>query len=225
MTEDRAKVTHDVERVDVSMLSDTQLDMLWMRLRGDDVAYVFDGRDLTVSAARVTFAQDAVAWARREVWSPPRGYYPPLRPFQRTVGHDAIVAARWRRAAAACIDSAFLGVLFTLGARLGMPAWTSLLAGCAYTIATTSTWGCTLGKFLVEIRVVDAFSLEHVTARQSAARWVPLGAIGVAAGLVGGSDKFLAAAQLAIYLPALFDGRGRGLHDRLAGTIVISTLR
>ena len=161
----------------------------------------------------------------REVWSPPRGYYPQVHPFQRHVEHGPVVAARWRRAAAAIIDITLLGVLFTLGHRLGVPAWTSLVAGAAYTIATTARWGQTIGKLLLEIRVVDARGLGRITSRQSAARWAPVGWISITAEFVGGSDKFLAVAQLAIYLPALFDARGRGLHDRLAGTMVISTLR
>ena len=62
--------------------------------------------------------------------------------------------------------------------------------------------------------------------RQSIVRWAAVGWIGIAAHLTGGSvNKALFIAELAIYVPALFDPLGRGLHDRLAGTMVVSTAR
>jgi len=60
--DNRANVTREVERIDVSMFSETQRDMLWMRLRGRNVAYVFDGQDVTVSALRADQLADAVTW-------------------------------------------------------------------------------------------------------------------------------------------------------------------
>jgi uncharacterized RDD family membrane protein YckC len=223
MPHDRVDANHDVYHVDVSLLSETQRDMLWMRFRGDDVPFVFDGHGATVPAAHAVLAVEAVAWVRREVWSPPRGYYPQVRPFQRTAGRGLVVAARWRRVAAGCIDSALLATLLTIAARWGVPAWLLWSMSSLYTVCLTRQWGSTLGKFLVEIRVIDAAGRAGLSWQQSAARWAHVGWVGVAAGWVGGADRFLLAAQLFIYAPALFDGNGRGLHDRLAGTMVIST--
>ena len=66
MPQDGADLTHDVERVDVSTFSETQLDMLWMRLRTGDVLHVFDGHGVTVPANRAAALSGAVDWARRE---------------------------------------------------------------------------------------------------------------------------------------------------------------
>ncbi|MEY2554356.1 MAG: hypothetical protein QOC57_2216 [Ilumatobacteraceae bacterium] len=216
------RVTPDVERVDISMLSETQRDMLWMRLRGHDVPYVFDGATVTVPLMLAALLADAIIWVKTEVWSPPRGYYPEVHPFQRLAGRGVVIAPRWRRLTAACIDRALLGMLIATAHRQGAPAWLLWSMSALYTIGPTRRWGRTIGKFLMEIRVVDANGSGRLTWQQSTARWAIVAWMGIVAGWVGGADKFLLAAQLCIFVPALFDSRGRGLHDRLAGTMVIS---
>ena len=223
MPDDRANLTHEVERVDVSMFSETQRDMLWMRLRGHEVAYAFDGHEVTVSALRADQLVDAVTWVRMEVRSPPRGYYPQAHPFQRTTGRGGVVAARWRRVVAAGIDSMVLGLLSTVAFRLGVPSWIVLATSALYVIGMTKLWGRTVGKFLIEIRVVDDARRTDVSWRQSTVRWLAVGWIAIAGGWIGGSaDRFLVLSQVAICAPALWDSQGRGLHDRLAGTVVLN---
>jgi uncharacterized RDD family membrane protein YckC len=225
MPQDGADLTHDVERVDVSTFSETQRDMLWMRLRAGDVLHVFDGHDVTVPAIRAAELFDAVAWVTREVRSPPRGHYPQPHPFERTAERGVVIAARWRRVVAACIDSVVLGMLSVAAHRLGAPRRLVVLLGALYVIVMTWRWGRTVGKFLIEIRVVDA-ARRRPNLRQSIVRWAAVGWIGIAARWSDGSaNKALFFAQLAIYVPALFDPLGRGLHDRLAGTMVVSTVR
>jgi uncharacterized RDD family membrane protein YckC len=223
MPQDSANTTHDVERVDVSMLSETQRDMLWMRLRGSDVMYVFDRGCVTVSASHAALLRAAVAWVSKEVRSPPRGYYPQPHPFQRTSGSGTVVAARWRRLTAACIDSVVVGMFSIIAHRLGLSPWMLIMLNAAYVIGMTARWGRTVGKFAIEIRVVDALRRRPPTWRQSAARWAAVGWISIVAGWVGGgADRPLLLAQVAIYAPALWDARGRGLHDRVAGTLVVT---
>ena len=224
MPQDGADLTHDVERVDVSTFSDTQRDMLWMRLRAGDVLHAFDGHDVTVPATRAGELSDAVAWVRREVRAPPRGY-PQPHPFQRTAGRGVVVAARWRRVAAALIDSVVLTMLSVAAHRLGASRRLVVLIGALYVIVMTWRWGRTVGKFLIEIRVVDA-ARRRPNLRQSIVRWAAVGWIGIAARWTGGdANRLLFFAQLAIYVPALYDPLGRGLHDRLAGTMVVCTVR
>ena len=236
MPRDRANSTPDVERVDVSMLSETQRDMLWMRLRGDDVTYVFDGVAVTVPVASAARIADALVWVTTEVWSPPRGYYPPLHPFQRTVAPHVIVAARWRRLTAFCIDTVLLGTVSAAARAVSVPGWLLIILNAAYVIGATRLWGQTAGKFVTQIRVVDVTGrgagtggagrggagMEGVGWLQSLVRWAPIGYLGIVSGVVGETGWFLVLVELAIYTPALWDTLGRGLHDRLARTMVIS---
>ncbi|MGZ6993107.1 MAG: RDD family protein [Ilumatobacteraceae bacterium] len=223
MPDDRANTTHEVERVDISMLSETQRDMLWMRLRGHKVAYVFDGHEVTVSALRADQLAEAVTWVMMEVRSPPRGYYAQPHPFQRATGRGDVIAPRWRRIVAAFIDSVVLGLLSAIALRLGFPSWFVLPMSALCVVGMTKRWGRTIGKFLAEIRVVDATRRTGVTWWQSTVRWAAVGWVAIAGGWIGGSaDRFLVLSQVAICAPALWDSQGRGLHDRLAGTVVLT---
>jgi uncharacterized RDD family membrane protein YckC len=225
MPQDGADLTHDVERVDVSTFSETQRDMLWMRLRAGDVLHVFDGHDVTVPANRAAELSAAVEWVRREVRSPPRGHYPQPHPFERSAGRGVVVAARWRRVVATLIDSVVITMLSVAARRLGASLRFVEVVSALYIIVMTWRWGRTVGKFLIEIRVVDA-GRRRPNWRQSIVRWAAVGWIGIAAHWFGGSaNKALLIAELAIYVPVLFDPLGRGLHDRLAGTMVVSTVK
>ena len=225
MPQDGADLTHDVERVDVSMFSETQCDMLWMRLRARDVMHVFDGHHVTVPATRAVDLSEAVDWVRKEVRSPPPRHYPQPHPFERTAGRGVVVAARWRRVVAALIDSVVLTMAAATAHRLGAAHQLVVVVDALYFIVMTWSCGRTVGKFLIEIRVVDAMR-ERPNLRQSIVRWAAVGWIGIAAHLTAGSaNKLLLVAELAIYVPALFDPLGRGLHDQVAGTMVVSTTR
>jgi uncharacterized RDD family membrane protein YckC len=225
MPQDGVDLTHDVERVDVSMFSETQCDMLWMRLRSRDVMHVFDGHHVTVPATRAVDLSEAVDWVRKEVRSPPPRHYPQPHPFERTAGRGVVVAARWRRVVATLIDSVVLTILSAAAHRLGASHRLVAVLDALYIIVMTWTWGRTVGKFLMEIRVVDA-NRRRPNLRQSIVRWAAVGWIGIAADMTAGSaNKLLLVAELAIYAPALFDPLGRGLHDHVAGTMVMSTAR
>jgi len=136
-----------------------------------------------------------------------------------------VVAARWRRVVATLIDSVVITMMSVAAHRLGASHTFVAVVGALYMIVMTRRWGRTVGKFLIEIRVIDA-ARRRPNWRQSIVRWGAVGWIGIAAHLSGGSaNKALFIAELAIYVPALFDPLGRGLHDRLAGTMVVSTVR
>ncbi len=217
-------MTHDVERADVSMLSETQRDMLWMRLRADDVNFVFDGQRVAVPATNAPLLTDALSWVDTEVQSPPPGFYRSPHPFQRTLNDGSIIASPWRRAIGAYIDAIVVGMLFVVARVLGSPSWTLLPLSAVYVVGMTGLWGRTVGKFATGSRVVHALDLGPAMWRQSLGRWAHVGWIGIAAGLVGGDAALsLLLLQVVTYVPILWDSRARGLHDRAAGTIVMRT--
>jgi len=89
-----------------------------------------------------------------------------------------------------------------------------------YRVGTTALWGAGVGKWLLGLRVVVDSGPSTTTQppgwARSWRRWlVPQGT-----GLIP-----LPATGLLAYLPALRDGRRRGLHDRAAGTLVVDVRR
>jgi hypothetical protein len=90
------------------------------------------------------------------------------------------------------------------------------VVGVAYRVVTTARWGAGIGKYLLGLRIVvdrgTATADERPSWGQAWRRWVvPQGP-----GLIP-----LPATGLLAYLPAFKDARRRGLHDRVAGTVVI----
>jgi uncharacterized RDD family membrane protein YckC len=219
-------MTHDVERVDVSMLSETQRDMLWMRLRADDVMYVFDGDGVAVPAASGPLLTEAMSWVNTNVQSPPARFYAQPHPFQRTLDNGSVIASPWRRAIGAYIDGVVIGIPFAAALRLGLSGWLLLPISAVYVVTMTTILGRTVGKFATGTRVVRAVDRGWVTWRQSLGRWAHVGWIGIAAGLVGGTASLLLfGLQAVTYAPILWDSNGRGLHDRAAGTLVVRGVR
>jgi RDD family len=92
-------------------------------------------------------------------------------------------------------------------------------AAIAYRVVTTARWGAGVGKLLLGMRIVvdsPGHGLGAPGWSRSWKRWVvPQGP-----GLIP-----LPATSLLAYLPALRDSRRRGLHDRVAGTVVIDVRR
>jgi len=92
------------------------------------------------------------------------------------------------------------------------------LFGAIYTIVPTALWGQTLGKIAVGTRVVAEHDGSLPGWRRAALRWaVP--------GIIGRLPFVGLWVSLAIMASLAWDRRRRGLHDRLAGTIVIRVPR
>jgi uncharacterized RDD family membrane protein YckC len=90
------------------------------------------------------------------------------------------------------------------------------VVAAGYRVITTARWGAGIGKLLLGLRVVvdrgTATTAELPGWGRSWRRWVvPQGP-----GLIP-----LPATGLLAYAPALRDPRRRGLHDRVAGTVVV----
>jgi uncharacterized RDD family membrane protein YckC len=99
------------------------------------------------------------------------------------------------------------------------PAWPALLitaAGVVYEIWLTSLTGQTVGKRLLSIQVVDAETGEVPRLDQAARRIAPA---------IVGLVPYVGFLGVVMYLPALWDGRRQGFHDRFANTIVIDRRR
>ncbi len=157
------------------------------------------------------------------------------RPWEPAPGGPKI-ASIWRRLVGAIVDSLVLSIpLNVLMAQSGAEGpWalppregaTLIAIGGAYEIATTALWGRTLGKAAAGTRVVTA-SGGRVGWRVAALRWFcrvpPLAA--TTGGLEGAASTIGGLWQLAIVGSILVDHQNRGLHDRIAGTLVVHTRR
>lgn len=90
--------------------------------------------------------------------------------------------------------------------------------GAIYTVVPTALWGQTLGKIAVGTRVVAEQDGTLPGWRRAALRWaVP--------GIAGRLPYIGLVVSFAVMASLLFDPRRRGLHDRLAGTIVVRVPR
>jgi uncharacterized RDD family membrane protein YckC len=114
-----------------------------------------------------------------------------------------------------------LGLIDLDDVEEGLPAPVLIglfLFGAIYTIVPTAVWGQTLGKIAVGTRVVVDGDGSLPGWRRSALRWALPGAagrlpvIGLWVGLI-------------VMASLVLDGRRRGLHDRLAGTVVVKVPR
>ncbi|MGI8806454.1 MAG: RDD family protein [Acidimicrobiales bacterium] len=103
----------------------------------------------------------------------------------------------------------------------GLPAPTLLglfLFGAIYTIVPTAVWGQTLGKIAMGIRVVVEEDGSLPGWRRSALRWA-------LPGVAGRLPYVGLGVGLAVMASLVWDPRRRGLHDRLAGTVVVRVPR
>ena len=194
--------------------------MLWMQLRADDVLFVFDGQTVTVPNTSLDELTTALSWVKTDLQPMPE-VYPTPQPLHRVADDGAVVASRLRRLAGWYIDAAVVGVPYAAAHRLGVSMWMLLPLSSAYTIAMTHTWGRTVGKFAAGTRVVDDATGAPPSWSHSAMRWGVVAFVGIAASLFGHAlGLLLIATQIAIYAPIMWDPRGRGLHDVVAGTYV-----
>ena len=92
------------------------------------------------------------------------------------------------------------------------------LFGAIYTVVPTAVWGQTLGKIAVGTRVVVEADGALPGWRRSLVRWA-------LPGFAGRLPVIGLGVSLAIMASLVWDPRRRGLHDRMAGTIVVKVPR
>ena len=141
------------------------------------------------------------------------------------------LASVGQRVVGALLDGVLISMVVVIPLLLGIvvfddldgqpPAWIALLLfafGAVYTIVPTALWGQTPGKIAVGTRVVAEEDGSLPGWRRSALRWALPGALGrlPVVGLW---------VSLAVMGSLVVDPRRRGLHDRVAGTIVVKAPR
>lgn len=85
-----------------------------------------------------------------------------------------------------------------------------------YQVTLTAIRGQTIGKMIVRTRVIDQDTGAIPSWQQSFLRWGAPAAIGVV--------PWLGYLVLVMYAWLLWDRRRQGLHDKLAGTLVVSVI-
>ena len=138
----------------------------------------------------------------------PRGYVEPTfgqRLLARVI--DAVV-----------LIPPLLPIVLLMSGRLRILVALAVLAG--YEISLVGQAGRTIGKSVMGTRVMDSTYASVPTVRQSARRWITLFG-GCFAGLVAPSWEWIGTVWfVAAALPLMVPPLHRGLHDRVAGTIV-----
>ncbi len=216
-------MSHEMVRIDVSTLTRSQHDLLWMRLRADDVPFSFDGQGVAVPAVRAHDAHAAVEWTTHHL-APEAEHYEAPRPFQRTLEDGSVVASRWSRLLGWLLDGVIIAVLYVVGRRVGISLWFVWAVSAVYVVVMTHLFGRTLGKWALGVEVVSAESGERPSWWQSAMRWLVVTSPWLATTLMGSVPLLAvvpAAAWIGIYLPILWDPAGQGLHDRAVRTYVL----
>ena len=94
----------------------------------------------------------------------------------------------------------------------------------AYEVAMIATRGQTLGKMAIGTKIVDAATGQIPSLRQAAFRWLVL-ILGnlVRRMLPGVAGIFSTVYDVIVLLPILKPPYHRGVHDRIAGTVVTAT--
>jgi uncharacterized RDD family membrane protein YckC len=158
---------------------------------------------------------------------PPTGGYPPQPPAQYGGGYapqpyaaGANYAGFWIRVVAYIIDAILLGIVSGAidvafhanpsdpnSSGTGIAGLINFVIGIAYFVGLWSAWGATLGQRIFNLRVVDANTMQPITAGKAIIRYI---------GLV---ISFLVCFVGVIWVA--FDPRKQGWADKMASTLVV----
>jgi uncharacterized RDD family membrane protein YckC len=221
--------THAIGQIDVTGLTDDDRALLALMLRGADVP--IDINDTTVffpeSHTRDVQRQFELVISREVSVAPPIGEGAPPTATVASVARglrvrDVMIASRLRRLAAWWVDSIVFAIMFRIGVGLDVDWMAAVVAGAVYVVACTAVSGRTLGKAAARIQVVDARTEDPPSWSRSGVRWFATGWAWMVP-LLGSAtlDVISSVVVIAMYAPILWDHQGRGLHDRIAGTIVL----
>jgi uncharacterized RDD family membrane protein YckC len=136
-----------------------------------------------------------------------------------------------QRLLAALADGLLLGGAgVLLRAAFGFPRTTLVVAAtiavaAAYSIACTTLTGRTVGKRLLGTRVVDATTGRPPSPGAATTRWLVLAGGSAIGGLVAALEPLAVVWSVVVLLPVLGGPLHRGLHDRVAGTVVTTSRR
>ena len=144
--------------------------------------------------------------------------------------HSPQLASGWRRLGGYLADGVVL-ICISLGVRIltGVSFTTrsvpleilGVALSATYEIGGVAIWGRTLGKLLVGTRVVSLESEDIPDWSGAGRRWILPATVGIVAIAAPPVGLFASVASIAIYAPVLWDPLRQGLHDRMAGTVVV----
>ena len=158
---------------------------------------------------------------------PPAGAYPPQPPApygggyaQQPYAAGVNYAGFWIRVIAYIIDAILLGIVAGAidvafhanpndpsSSGTGIAGLINFIIGIAYFVGLWSAWGATLGQRIFNLRVVDANTMQPITAGKAIIRYI---------GLV---ISFLVCFVGVIWVA--FDARKQGWADKIASTLVV----
>jgi uncharacterized RDD family membrane protein YckC len=211
-------------------LRDDQIELVRALLRAGDVPVaIIDGHLVTgpAWAEDVDAALDWVLAVRSPATDDDNETDPELRtgrgplvpPSRPPLPDGRRQATRWRRLAGGMIDEVVLGVPLALAIRADAAVWLILAVHFVYYALPSASHGWTLGKLVLDTRLVDRRTLRTPSPLAVGVRWCVMAAPLAIALVLGSRYDLRVALALAVYLPIMWDLRG--LHDRAAGTLVV----
>ena len=225
------QVDHDVVQYDVRSMSPDQREALELLLRGAGIAHGWEPGHLVVSHTVESEIDNLVDLVRAEPVDPARLALETDEYTGEPAASKPDIAGLGRRLAGYVVDGVVLSPLSLLAfGTFGRARWLAaavFVTGAAYRVCCVALWGRTLGKLIVGTRVVLETTRALPGWGAAARRWATEAAGGLMGLLVVGGTEASAARLLglawpiAVYGAIMFDPLNRGLHDRVAETLVV----
>jgi uncharacterized RDD family membrane protein YckC len=219
---------HTTGQIDVAGLTEDDREMLTLMLRGSDVPFEMTDTTLIFPESRDRDVRTQLELVtRRDVTAAtPRDPVPPVATVAQVARglrvRDGLIASRSRRLAGWYIDSIVIGASARIAYWLGAEWWVAVVVGAAYIVVPTAVSGRTLGKAITRIQVVDERTDAPPSWLRSGLRWFATGWAWIVALLASATLNVISVViVIAMFAPILWDHRGRGLHDRIARTVVV----
>lgn len=226
---------HDIGTIDLSANSETDVALIAILLRSDEIPFELDNGLLLFASDRnedvhrhVASVLDRFPSADTDAGieaSSETSRLTPTGALRATFGtDDGSIAPRWRRLVGWFVDSTIISISAALVVVANDLAALAVLIDACYYIVATALWGRTIGKKIMRTRVVERDRRDLPSWSASALRWSAFGWVMLLGLALPDLAAYLAfPVFVVVYLPILWDADRRGLHDRLAGTVVVET--
>jgi len=229
MSADAAGAAQPPQRFDLSGLRPDQVTLLGTVLQSGEVPHVIIGGELFTAVPHAAEVQRALTWVQSgteydDDFDDPeyRGSHAPLVKVPRPPLADGRrQATRWRRACGGLFDQVLVTAPVYAMFRLGSPLWLIVPLLFCVVVLPTTTMGWSVGKLIVGTRVTDALTLRSPGLLTATARWLVGSSALLLTMTADLNDAVLTPVWLAIYAPIVVTVRG--LHDYVAGTIVVES--
>ena len=222
---------HDVVQYEVGDLHQDQRNALELLLRGAGIAHDWEPGHLVVSRTVESEIDNFMDLVGAEPVDASKLADEAESYAEEPASSDGEIAGRGRRLAGYIVDGVVLSPLsFLLFGAIGRAPGTvaaMFVASGAYRISCVALWGRTPGKLIVGTRVVSGATHALPGWDAAAKRWATEAAGGlpeiiIAGGSVGLAARLLGLAwPIVVYGALMLDPLNRGLHDRVAATVVI----